>query len=554
MDKLNYLYVKYKYSDKIKLLRMIAVIIIAIACFILGSNRIFYFNPDAGEGFRGFTWVVLAVGTVIVVVVGFLEIYRDLDISRLYMIIAITFGLLYIVIIPANETPDEKAHFHSAYIIADNILGIDGNDEVGLDGKGMMILIRDARTVDAEFPSSNAPDSIDTSPYEQYIESLAPATDEELSVTRSLWRMSDNGWIMYYIPAIGVAIGKALSLNFGWVYAFGVIFNLLFYVLMTTYAIRKIPFGKQMLFVISLLPITLQQVSSFSYDCGTFACCMVVIAQAFYLKYGDRSTRRDWKWNIEIPIIKTSVTELLMYIFCFVLLLNVKRGVYAILFLLPIALCVNKNWFRGRALKFTVSIIVLVMLGAVAYIFFFGGLEWIVGFLYDVPHDIKTTVGVDGLAPIEYFRNPTRFFVLTGNFLKHSVTGLFAQIGGGVLGYYRIFMSKKVVLVNLFMLFLSMIRYNKEDDTFRVGNRVAAFLVASIPIIITYIAMMLYWTYPWEDSIQGFQGRYIIPSLAILMLAVGRWKKLRIPNVDNLFAIIMTISSFLGCISILDFV
>lgn len=554
MKTVNYLYAKYKYSDKIKLLRMTAVVIIAAACFTLGANRIFMFNPNAGEGFRGFVWLVLVVGTVLVITVGYLEIYKDPDISRLYPIIAITFGLIYIVMIPANETPDEKAHFHNAYLLADNFLGIDGHEELGVDGEGRTIVVREARVTDATFPSSTAPQKIDTSMYERYIQSLGVPTDEDLSTMRTLWRMSDNGWIMYYLPAAGIVIGKALNLNFGWIYAFGVICNLLFYVLMTTYAIRKIPFGKQMLFVISLLPITLQQVSSFSYDCGTFACCMVVVAQAFYLKFGDRSTRHQWKWNIEIPIIKISLTELLMYVFCFILLANVKRGVYVVLFLLPLVLCINKEWFKGRALKISASVIVLVVVGAAAYMVFFGGIEWVVGFLYSVPQDIKTTVGVSGIAPIEYIRDPSRLIALTGNYIKYSTTGLFNQIGGGVLGNYRIFMSRKVVLVNLFMLLLSMIRYDKENDRFCAGNRVVAFFVGLVPVVITYIAMILFWTYPWEDSVQGFQGRYIIPSLSVMMLSIGRWNKLRIPNINNLFVIIMTISSFLGCISILDFV
>lgn len=551
---MDYIYAKYKYSNKIKLVRMLLVIAIAVTCFVVGGVRIFGHNPDAGAGFRGYAWFVLIVGGILVLVVGFFEIYREIPIDKVYPFIAITLGIIYIVLVPAFETPDEHDHFNSAYLVSDEYMSTDYNPSIEVDKKYGPVLVRDARYVDAKFPDTSFPERIDTSQYEAYISSLGNVSSEEDVMVRTTWKSSNEGFIMYYLPAVGVTFARILNLNFGYVYGFGALLNVIFYVLMTSYAIRKMPFGKRILFIIALLPITLQQAASFSYDSGTIACITVVIAQAFFLKYGDRSTRHNWKWNIEIPFIKVSVTELLMYVFCGFLLLNVKRGVFLIVFLLPIALCINKKWFTGRGKLITIPVIVIAIAGAAAYVVFLGGYAKVVTFLTAVPQDIRGTFGVSGVAPIEYINNPGRLFSLIINYVKEEKTHIFNQLGGGVLGFYRIFMSTKIAGFNLVLLLLSMIRYNKEDDRFHVGNRIVSFLIGLAPVVITFTAMLLYWTYPWDTKVEGFQGRYIIPTLSIMMLSVGRWQKIRIPNVDNLFIILMTVSSYAGMISVLGFV
>ena len=87
-----------------------------------------------------------------------------------------------------------------------------------------------------------------------------------------------------------------------------------------------------------------------------------------------------------------------------------------------------------------------------------------------------------------------------------------------------------------------------------IGIGIFAFLIGLAPVVITFLAMLLYWTFPWDIKVEGFQGRYIIPTLQIMMLSFGGWQKIRIPNVDNLFIILMTMSSYVSCVSVLGFV
>ena len=86
---MNVLYTKYQSSDNLKLLRMITVIIVTVVLMVIGIRKAFIV-PNA------IALPVWLIGAMLVIVVGLLEIYKQLDIAKLYPIIAITLGLFFI--------------------------------------------------------------------------------------------------------------------------------------------------------------------------------------------------------------------------------------------------------------------------------------------------------------------------------------------------------------------------------------------------------------------------------------------------------------------------
>lgn len=538
-------YYKYKCSNKIRFMRMAVVLIAAIALFIIGYNKIFG-DANVGNAYRTFSLIVLIIGALLVLLVGFLEIYKELEIEKIFPIVVITFGLVFTFLIPAFETPDEREHFGAAYNQSNYYLDY-GDPYEDKTCEISFVPYRYMRQCDDEYERQKLSDN-----YYDYFLSYMD-NDNNTSKIVAVNCFNENSRFFYYLPAVGITLGRILGLNFGWIYVFGVLLNLAFYVLLTTYAINKIPIAKRMIFVISLLPITLQQVSSFSYDSGVFAICFVIIALSFFWKYGDKSTRVKWKWNLEIPIINVTITELIIYILCGVMLYNAKSAAFFIVMFLPFVLAINKKWFTGNNKIYGIIGIVVVIAIICVVLFLLGGLQKITSILFAVPTNVREQYGVNGIAPIEYILNPSKFFGIVGNTLKENASHYIFQIGGGALGYINIFCSKIVVGFNILLLVLSMVRYDKEDDEFKPVNRILSFVVGFVPIALTFLAMLLYWTLPTDTLIMGFQGRYFIPTLMIIMMSIGRWKKIRIPNIDNLFAVGMTISTYAACINVLSF-
>ena len=541
-------------NSKFKINNLTKLIILEIVDFILlvvGYIKVFGNTSSTSIGRELFAGIVLVMCFVLVFTVGYLLIYNKLDIGKVYPIIAVTLGVIFIFLIPAYETPDEQRHFGSAYNQSNMFLDYGNPHEDGVAPE-YFLPFRYMRANDASIGEINTIQQFDVSEFDSVFDNLRVISDEENEKVITINHFNDSSYTLYFLPALGITLARLLHLGFGFAYVFGALLNMLFYILMTTYAINKIPVGKRILFVISLLPLTLQQVSSFSCDGVIIASIMVVVAQAFFLKYGDSSTRRDWKWNIEIPIIRTTITELVIYILCGLLLSGAKSGVYLVVLLLPVMLCCNKNWFRGKAKIVSITVIVVMVAGASAYMYF-RGFDTIYKFINTTPEDVREIHGQTGVALIEYIYNPGRLFELIFNTLRYDLRHYVAQIGGSILGYIRINIFKGVTIVNLLLLFASMIRYKEEDDIFKVGNRLMVFIIGLIPILVTVLAMLLYWTLPTDQAIMGIQGRYVLPTLAVLMFSVGRWNKIRIPNIDGLFAIGMTLTGYMTCISVLSY-
>ena len=528
---MNVLYTKYQSSDKLKLLRMIAVIIVAIVLMIIGIRKEFIV-PNV------IAFPVWLLGAMLVIVIGLLEIYKQLDIAKLYPIIAITLGLFFLFLIPAYETPDEQDHFDSAYNLSNTWLGI---DKPGEDGEKIFYM----RLADAVKPSPDLGEPISAEDYYKVIDNFGFVTEMGDIEVVTIDFSSGANFVPYILPAIGITIARLLHLGFGWAYILGALFNMLLYILLTTYAIHVMPMGKRILFIISLLPVTVQQVSSFSYDCALMACVMVVVAISFKWRQWLRDR------NLSPYLVRHIVIDSVLLIFSAIVFASIKSGVFLVVLLLPLALCIRKSWFTGRYKLWTIGATVLIVVAIAVYMFFFGGIFRIALFLTTVPGDIREVPGKMGVAPIEYITHPERLFSMLWATIKSGLRHYIAQIGGTTLGYNRIFVHRVLYGGNLLMLLVSMIRYNRETDEYKVGNRILSFIIGAIPIIITLIAMLLFWTFKTDEYIMGFQGRYILPTLAILMLSVGRLKKITIPNIDNLFAMGMTITGYATCLDIL---
>lgn len=79
------------------------------------------------------------------------------------------------------------------------------------------------------------------------------------------WHLNKNNF-QYLPPAIGMLIGQLIYPSTGVMLTFGRLFNLLFYIAAIYFAIKKAKFGKWTMTAVALLPMSLQQAVSVSYD------------------------------------------------------------------------------------------------------------------------------------------------------------------------------------------------------------------------------------------------------------------------------------------------
>ena len=102
----------------------------------------------------------------------------------------------------------------------------------------------------------------------------AKASGDGETAVSSQWTVQTTP--LAYVPqALGMTLARVLGFGSMGLLFLGRFMNLVFYVAMTYLAMKRLPFGKEVLFGVALLPMTLHLTGSMSYD-------TVIMGLAFY--------------------------------------------------------------------------------------------------------------------------------------------------------------------------------------------------------------------------------------------------------------------------------
>lgn len=185
---------------------------------------------------------------------------------QVFVVAALALGLVFMVLIPPRATPDEYAHIATAYHYSNVVLGTADGDVLGGSvwvraGDEMKLWNYDTTSVGA-FAWKDMAQNL-----------AAPAGEGGGQVqARSLGVFP----MQMAVPALGVILARLLGLGRVGLLLLGRLFNLVFYTAVVSRAIKRMPLAKPMLFCVALLPMSLQLAASFSYD-------TYVTALGFYL-------------------------------------------------------------------------------------------------------------------------------------------------------------------------------------------------------------------------------------------------------------------------------
>ncbi len=357
-----------------------------------------------------------------------------------------------------------------------------------------------------------------------YVVPALKAPDEAIHFGRMI--ETANHWtidaIAYTMPALGLNLARLTGWNGLYV---GTFFNVIFYVALTSYAMKKLPFGKRTMYVICMLPITLQQAASLSYDCAILSSVMVVMSLSIKWVYAPiahphKSMTLTGKTFISNRVLPS---EVVIYLLMACILLHVKNGAYAIMILLPLVLSIKFSWFRGFRKWIIFGVLAVVLVGLWIYLHSEAGLYRIWNFLMYIPYitEFKTYAA----PPIYRLWNWRGTLAMLWQTVISEGKSYVYQMFGGQLGALDVFPWKPGVYLYLILFLMSLIRREKEHRDIRIPRRIFIVLFCLVPDLIAVFAMLFYWT-PYDSTlILGIQGRYFLPSLFVLSGALGYWRK-----------------------------
>ncbi|HJB15501.1 MAG TPA: DUF2142 domain-containing protein [Candidatus Blautia excrementipullorum] len=425
-------------------------------------------------------------------------IIRRMTVEKFFIPMAVTLGLVFQCLITVGGVPDEPGHLDTAYKYSNKILLVEDTETPGTIYK---------RICDVEMSDMLANGLESNSYYQLMTNTFANPGDTELIEVSYIDSTNLVPGIVYLPSALGLSVGRILGFSAMLTLQLARIFNLICFVLLVWMAIRLIPFGKNLLAMVAVLPITLQQAASFSYDAIVNGGVMLLAALCF------RMWKRKQKEKREI------ISAVILIVFAAM----VKGGVYLPLLLLLFPAFVGRpnlknpdqrKYFLGISLcAAAVILMAIVKFFPVLQTFVEGNGQSGDNAIYTVPYLLQ---------------HPLKIVYLYWNTLIQEGDVLLQGLLGGTLSWLDRRMNWIFQIVFFICLLLMA---NMEKDRFN-GCRREKMLIASacgISIILIMASMLVGYTKISADYIQGLQGRYFLPLALPLfcltansMVEVGR--------------------------------
>lgn len=399
--------------------------------------------------------------------------------ERLYLWIAIPVGIIMCIVNPLGKIPDEDHHSRKAMAMSiGNIFS-----EVDEDGRATEML--NAKLHELVTRSVTNYD-------DAWRRLTAPETEGEV--------LLDYNTMALYAPICHApqAFGMFLTRIMG----FGVsvqcyaarLFNFSLAIFLLYNAIKFMPYKKNLMMVLALLPIANNVLPTMSSDALAISMCMFFIAYILHLKYDDNITNYSLKHYI------------IMAVSSFVIALC--KIVYLPLCL--IFLVLPKEKF-GTMKKKVLFIFVVVLISVILNLVWLG---------YCSRFLVEFNAGVNSKDQVIFIlTHPIRYCTILFKTINFYFNTYISGICGDALGTYNVKATE--LLIYPCIALLSILFFSKTEDAKIKFDAFTKIIFAGIFIIIAvlvYTSLYVQWTPVAFPLIIGVQPRYFFPVL--IMTAV----------------------------------
>lgn len=437
-----------------------------------------------------YAFAVIALGMFVLLVIIGIVVEREVKVEGAFLKIALVVGMLYMFIIPPYAVPDEEAHFVTVYAKSSMLQGNMMQDE---DGNTI------ARPQEVSYYARRRYPNSDT--YVQYLKGVLGIENIKSEGEVVLLGPMDITGMAYMPQILGVSTARILQLNGVQLLFMGRMFAWLFYITVIFYAIRLMPFAKETMFVIALLPMSVQQGMSYSYDVTLNALAFFVFSYTLFLIYEKPKVQ------------KRDIAMLSMAAF----VLSPIKIVYIVIF--GIGLLIPYEKFGGKNKKYLSAVIILVSgIGAILFTR--------ISSLTSVTSNVASSSwsGESGYTLSYLLSHPIDLFGIFYRSFERQMSFYWESLIGYEMGWLEIQLPIIILIIFSVLLLLSGLRC--EEDKVVPGMKAKAWMLflALTCMAGVCMAMLLSWTRGTARVVEGVQGRYFLPVLPMLMLLVANGK------------------------------
>ncbi|MBP3899217.1 DUF2142 domain-containing protein [Candidatus Saccharibacteria bacterium] len=455
--------------------------------------------------------LIVEVVTEVLLVFFFLKLKKKkLPIEKLFLVLYIPIGLLFVIFLPSQQAPDSYAHLTRAYEVSTGVLVAQPADD-GITGATLPTEIR--HFIEQE------------EKYAYEIENLGLQIGDETYIEQIHYPSASGYNPISYAPhAAGILVGRLFHLPIIFVMILGRLFCMLTFAAMAYFAIKTIPRYKTFLAFVCLFPMTIQQTTSYTADAMTLGVTIMAIGFALHLIYDnyERISNRQLA-----GIVALGVALALCKVVYFPLM--------GLFILVP-----WKN-FGSKRRKWVIALITLAV----------GVLSEVVWM--KIQTTSQGTVLVNGQFTF-ILEHPLKYLIyVIGTMTDYMSTFYISSTFGMSLGAWRFDLPNVYFYFALFMTFVTFL-FATEHGKVSVGQRLMAWAISSTTILAFMTILFTQWTPEGANHIEGVQGRYFIPLLPLAPVMLSSSKnKLDKPTMDyqypllfNMFFCIMAVATIIA--------
>ena len=446
---------------------------------------------------------IISVGLITALMTEVFLIYVSNNIIKNVVITIFSLGLVFTIATDFNHALDEKKHFMTAFNIAFGNFDYEKKP------------ITDVKV--NELPQLSKFTTVDNFLSEQYV----PNITDDVNMDDVPSTPAPYSFVTYLFSALGIEIGKTLGGSIIDIYILGRIFNLIEYCILICIALKLMPCKKNIMVVIFLLPISLLLAASYSID--GFCIGVVAIFIAYCLKLSKET--------------KTiSMKDFIILLLLFSLTLFAKSMAYiaiAVIFLLlPIKETIKKNkkylpWMIA-GLLIILSILVLMAIKIKNT---------------KVVSDARATGDINVSQQLEIIlKYPIFDIKLIINHIKQTLLNFnwYALLHDGT--FFEKDSQWVFILLFLFVLYTSL---TEDDNNFNIKEKIIMIAAFMCVYMITSLVLYLSFTQLWALHIAGYQTRYILPVLPLLLISIPNNRVKCINNANRNLIISMMSAAFI---------
>lgn len=492
--------------DKLQWLWIGSILIVAV----LGDCHLA--DVKAGVLESGESWMLSVYGILAVCVIACLTVCgyllcrrKDIKLETIYVFCAVALGIGYLFVLPPLSAPDEVSHYISAYRLSNQMMGKTVSGENGL----VYIRQEDAFIEDVygalehgvEDPSERVilGQLLEQKTYQEIYEHGFFGEAEQGTAISNQWTVRTTP--LAYVPqAIGFVVARLLHMSGIGLLFMGRFMNLIFYVGVTWMAMKKLPFGKEVLFGVALLPMTLHLAGSLSYD-------VMILALSFYFTAYcmDLAYRKERVGKIDILILAGVMA-----------VLAPCKMVYAVL--MGICLLIPVKKFGGWKPYFLSAAVVF---GAFVLSMFLVNSQVICTYATETDSYISWAEEA-GYSLGHLLRNPKLVLTMFYRTIVEQAEFYHLTMLGAYLGNIDVVINVPYLIIWGFTFGLLGLALAKpeEEIVFSRGQKMWIWFLVAACFGVILFSMLLAWTPVSSKIINGVQGRYFLPFLPVLLMTV----------------------------------